>query len=75
MAITITLTNLANLQNENTAISTINANMAAIVTAFSSALNTTGDTMQGSLNMNSNQINNLPAPGTASSPARLEDLP
>lgn len=74
MPITVTLANLANLTNENTAVSTINANMVAIVTAFSSALNVTGDLMSGSLDMNSNQIINLPAPGTGASPARLEDL-
>jgi hypothetical protein len=74
MTINISLSNLANLQNETTAISTINANSATIAGGFTTALNTTGDQMQGTLDMNSNQIINLPSPGTANSPMRLQDF-
>ena len=74
MTINVSLSNLANLQNENTAISTINANSATIQGGFTTALNTTGDQMQGTLDMNSNEIINLPTPGTANSPLRLSDL-
>lgn len=74
MTINISLSNLANLQNETTAISTINANSATIQGGFTTALNTTGDQMQGNLDMNSNQVINLPAPATANSPIRLQDV-
>jgi len=58
MTVSITLTNLANLQNETTAVNNINSNNSAITTAFGSALNTAGDTMTGNLDMNGNQILN-----------------
>lgn len=73
----ITLTNLVNLQNETTAVNAINANNAAITTAMDNTLSRDGtqpNTMGASLDMNSNQILNLPQPLTASSPARLQDL-
>lgn len=74
MTISVTLGNLANLTNQNTAVSTINNNSALITTGFTSALNTQGDKMLGTLDMNSNQIINLPSPGTNNSPVRLTDL-
>lgn len=74
MTISVTLGNLANLTNENTAVSTINNNSALITTGFTSALDTQGDQMLGTLDMNSNQIINLPSPGTNNSPVRLTDL-
>jgi hypothetical protein len=74
MTIPITLATLANLQNQTTAVNTINNNSTTITTAFSSALNTAGDQMVGNLDMNSNQILNLPAPATMLSPVRLEDV-
>lgn len=58
MTVTVTLTNLANLQNQTTACTEINNNSAAIVTGFSDCLNTAGDTMSGNLDMNGNQILN-----------------
>lgn len=73
MTISVTLGNLTNLTN-NTAVSTINANSAAIEVGFSSALNTAGDKMLGTLDMNSNQIINLSPPATGNSPLRLQDL-
>lgn len=73
----ITLANLASLQNENTALSTINANNATLITAVDNTLSRDGtspNSMGAALDMNSNQIINLPAPSTANSPARLADI-
>lgn len=72
--ITVTLNDLANLQNETTACTTINGNSSSIETGFESALNTAGDQMEGNLDMNSFQVVNLPDPATNSSPLRLQDL-
>lgn len=58
MTVSVTLSNLANLQNETTACTTINNNSAAIVTGFDSCLNTAGDTMSGNLDMNGFQVLN-----------------
>jgi len=58
MTVTVTLTNIANLQNETTACTNINNNSAAITTGFDSCLNTAGDSMSGNLNMNGYQILN-----------------
>lgn len=74
MTITIELNDLANLQNENTAVTQINQNSETIEGAFNTALNTAGDQMLGNLDMNSNQVINLPTPATANSPLRLTDL-
>lgn len=73
----IVLTNLADLQNETTAVTTINANNAAIITALNNTLSRDGtipNTVGASLDMNSNQILNLPVPSTANSPVRLADI-
>lgn len=73
----ITLTNLVNLQNETTAVNAINANNAILQTAFDNTLSRDGtspNTMGASLDMNSNQILNLPAPISVDSPARLIDV-
>ena len=73
----ITLTDLANLQNETTAVNAINANNAAIETAFDNTLSRDGtlpNQMSNTLDMNSNQILNLPAPSTVNSPARVIDV-
>lgn len=77
MAEAPTLTNLVNLQNETTAVTAINGNNAAITTAFEDVLSLSGtapNQMQSNLDMNSNQILNLPNPATANSPLRLQDL-
>lgn len=74
MTINVSLNQLVNLQNENTAVTQINQNSNILTTGFVSALNTAGDQMQGTLDMNSNQVINLPTPATANSPARLQDL-
>jgi hypothetical protein len=65
---------LANLNNPTTAVVTINNNETAVSSAFQQALNTSGDTMLGTINMNSNQIINLPAPASPNAPARLQDV-
>lgn len=74
MTIDVTLANVGNLIDTTTAQTTINNNNAAIVTAFDSALDTSGDQMEGNLDMNSNRILNLPAPISNLEPARLVDL-
>jgi len=73
----ITLTPLANLQNENTAVNAINNNSDTIQTAFDNTLSRDGtapNTMQATIDMDSNRILNLPEPATADEPLRLQDL-
>lgn len=73
----ITLANLANLQNETTAVNTINANSAIIQTAMDNTLSRDGtlpNTMSANLDMNSFRIFNLIKPAQASEPLRLQDL-
>lgn len=73
----ILLNDLADLQNENTAVLTINNNNAAIETAsdtFLSRDGTSPNTMESSLDMNSNRVINLPSPVGATEPVRLTDL-
>lgn len=77
MAESITLTNLANLQNETTAVTAINNNNSAITTAFTDVLSRSGtqpNQMGAPIDMNNWPIMNLPAPGSANSPARLVDV-
>lgn len=73
----ISLTDLANLQNETTAVNAINNNNAAIEAAVENTLSRDGTTpnqMNATLDMNSFQILNLPAPIGADSPLRLQEL-
>lgn len=73
----ITLTSLANLQNETTAVNAINANSATIVAAIDNTLSRDGtspNTMNASLDMNSNRVLNLPQPLSSGEPARLQDI-
>lgn len=70
----ITLNTVGSLQETTSAQSTINANNAAIVTAVEASVPITGTTMAGNVDMNSNRILNLPIPGTADEPLRLQDL-
>lgn len=73
----VTLNDVANLQNETSAVNTINSNSAVIETAFDNTLSRNGtlpNQMSAVLDMNSNQIINLPAPSTVNSPARLIDV-
>lgn len=73
----ITTTNLANLENQTTAVATVNANTNAIVAALDNTLSRDGTTpnqMLSSLDMNSNRILNLPRPNNNDEPVRLIDL-
>jgi hypothetical protein len=73
----ITLTDLANLQNETTAVNAINNNNAVIETAFDNTLSRDGtspNTMGAALDMNNHHILNLPAPVGATDPVRLQDI-
>lgn len=73
----LTLDNLSNLQNENTAVTTINDNSAAIETAFENTLSRDGtvpNQMGSNLDMNGWHILNLPEPSTDNDPVRLIDL-
>lgn len=73
----ITLTDLANLQNETTAVTAINNNNAAIETAFENTLSRDGTSpnkMSADLDMDSNRILNLPEPLSANEPIRLQDI-
>lgn len=77
MAETITLTTPSTFQNDSSAVAATAANNAAITTAFQDVLSLSGVTpnqMGSNLDMNSNQILNLPSPATMSSPARLQDV-
>lgn len=73
----IILNDVGDLTSFTTAVAVINANSAAIETAMEKTLSRDGtqpNTMSDSLDMNSNQILNLPAPSTSNSPLRLQDL-
>jgi hypothetical protein len=73
----ITLATVGSLtQNPTTAQQVINNNYSIIQTAFDNTLSrddTQPDQMVGNLDMNNNQILNLPPPSTASAPLRLAD--
>lgn len=72
----ITLNNLINLQNETTAVNTINSNNNVIQAAFDNTLSRDGsfpNQMNSNLDMNSNRILNLPSPINGSEPIRLQD--
>jgi len=73
----LTLAELANLQNEATAVSAINNNSALIETAIENTLSRDGtspNSMDASIDMNSNRILNLPEPIAATEPLRLQEL-
>lgn len=73
----VVLTDLANLQNETTAVTAINANNAAITTAMQNTLSrdgTTPNSMSANLDMNSYRVLNLSSPVTVNEPLRLQDL-
>lgn len=74
MTVPVTLSDVTTFQNDTSATTTVNDNTALITSAFGSSLDTSGDQMRGTLDMNSNQIINLPAPGTLESPLRVQDL-
>src|ERR1700747_503468 len=63
--------------NPTSALNEINANFEIIQTAFDNTLSRDGtapDQMEAALDMNSQQILNLPNPATVNSPLRLQDL-
>lgn len=73
----VTLAPIANPQNLTSLATTLNANNAAITAAMDNTLSLNGlipNQMQNNLDMNSNQILNLPAPAGPNSPARLVDV-
>lgn len=72
----IELTDLANLENENTAVAAINSNNAVLEAAIDNTLSRDGDApnqMLSTLDMNSNPIINLPTPTTLYEPLRVID--
>lgn len=73
----LTLSNVASLQNETTALATMVANNDLIEAALENTLSRDGtspNSMSANLDMNSKRILNLPAPATANEPLRLQDL-
>jgi hypothetical protein len=73
----ITLASIASFQNDTTAAAAYNSNNALITTAMDNTLSRDGTSpnqMLNNLDMNNNQILNLPAPATVNSPARLVDV-
>jgi hypothetical protein len=77
MAIDVTLGVVGSLQNETEALATINLNSANIESAFFEAYSrwgTPNNQMSATMDMNNQQIINLPAPSTMTSPVRLADI-
>lgn len=73
----LTLSDLTNLQNDQSVVSIINSNNAAIETALENTLSrdgTTPNTMSADLDMNSNQIINLVAATTDTEPVRKAEF-
>lgn len=73
----LALTNLSNLQNENTAVSAINANNAAMIAAMENTLSRNGslpNDMDAQLDMDSNRIINLPTAVSVSEPITLAQM-
>jgi hypothetical protein len=73
----VTLSNVSSFVNDTTAVSTVNANSAAITTALDNTLSrdgTTPNAMGANIDMNSNRILNLPPPSSSGEPLRLADV-
>lgn len=73
----LTLSDIANLSNETSAVATVNANSASIETAIENTLSRDGTSpnqMEAAIDMNSNRVINLPAPISNAEPLRLVDL-
>ncbi len=73
----IVLDDLTSIQNDPTAVDTINDNSALIEAAFENTLSRDGtgpNQMLANLDMNSRKILNLPAPRSPLEPARLKDI-
>jgi|SRR5882672_5880467 len=77
MAETPTLAPVVSFVNDASAVTTVNANNVLITTAFADCLSLAGTTpnaMLSNLDMNQQQIINLPAPSTINSPVRVVDV-
>ena len=77
MSTKVTLSNLASLTNETTALSTINSNFETVADAIDLLLSRDGtspNSMEANLDMNSNRIQNLPEAVSDTEPVRLGDL-
>lgn len=73
----LTLVDVTNLNNQASAVTTINVNSQATEDALENTLSRDGtspNTMEADLDMNSNRILNLAAPETDNEPVRLVDL-
>lgn len=73
----ITLTDIANLQNETTVTAAVNSNNSSIEDAVENTLSRDGTSpnqMAAVLDMNSNRIINLPAAGGPNDPVRLQEF-
>lgn len=73
----LTLSDIANLSNETSAVAAVNANSASIETAIENTLSRDGtgpNQMEAAIDMNSNRVINLPAPISNAEPLRLVDL-
>lgn len=72
----VTVTSISNLQNEQSAVNTINTNFQAIQSVIETLLSRDGfapNSLQALVDMNSNKIINLPPPGSPTEPIRLVD--
>lgn len=73
----LTLSDLVNLNNPASAVSTINNNNSAIETALENTLSRDGtspNAMGADLDLNGHRILNLPQPATTTEPVRVADL-
>lgn len=73
----ITLTDVVNLENQNTAVNAINTNNSVIELAFDNTLSRDGaapNQMMAAIDMNSKRILNLPEPSTPTEPIRVADV-
>jgi hypothetical protein len=78
MGVVVTLADISNAQQITSAATALNSNATIITDAFEGVLSTSNTSIPNSMNtnldMNSNQIINLPAPASLNSPARLVDV-
>lgn len=68
---------ISTFTNDTTAVNAVNNNFSAIATLLNDVLSRSGvspNQMGSTLDMNQNQIINLPSPGSINSPARLVDV-
>ena len=73
----VTLDDLTSLANETSVIATINENNDLVTTAIDNSLSrygTSPNAMEADLDMNGNNLLNLPAPSTETEPVRVADM-